>query len=256
MSESVNSSMQVNGPAIKRVRARAAGSGRSYLASFSPVESVRAMSPARPVLSTAKRVLDVIAVLLLSPIALVLGALIALVVKLSSSGPVFFRQERLGLLARPFVVWKFRTMRFGASQSVHREFVSRMISESDYEVSTSGTYKLVDDARVTIVGAWLRRFSLDELPQLLNVLRGDMSLVGPRPPLEYEVALYDEWQFERLSVRPGITGLWQVSGRNRMSYAEMCRLDVRYVREWSLLRDALIVLRTPWVMFTNSGKAA
>ena len=138
---------------------------------------------------------------------------------------------------------KFRTMVHGASESAHREYVSGMITEC--RTSDERRYKLTNDGRVTSVGRLLRRTSIDELPQFWNVLRGEMSLVGPRPPLEYEVVRYQSWQLERLAVRPGMSGLWQVSGRSRISYVDMCRLDVRYVREWSLGRDLIIMLKTP-----------
>ena len=117
-------------------------------------------------------------------------------------------------------------------------------------------YKLVNDQRVTRFGRLLRRSSIDELPQLFNVLRGDMSLVGPRPPLGYEFERYDHWQFDRLRVRPGITGLWQVSGRNQLTYRQMCELDLDYVRRWSLWLDVKILFRTLPVVVFNSGRAA
>ncbi len=116
-------------------------------------------------------------------------------------------------------------------------------------------YKLRRDGRITGIGRFMRKLSLDELPQLLNVLRGEMSIVGPRPPLRYEVENYEGWQMARLAVRPGITGLWQVSGRNRLSFAEMCRLDIEYINSWNLRRDFSIMLRTPWVMLVDAGGA-
>ncbi len=188
-------------------------------------------------------------------------ALIALAVKLDSDGPVFFRQERIGLGGRRFRVWKFRTMADGASDAAHRELVTRMIAgDDDGTAHTAGDgsriYKLVGDDRVTRVGRWLRSVSLDEVPQLINVLVGDMSLVGPRPPLSYEVEQYDHWQYGRLRVRPGITGLWQVSGRNLLTYRQMCELDMRYVRQWSLALDLKIILKTIPVVLFNSGRAA
>jgi exopolysaccharide biosynthesis polyprenyl glycosylphosphotransferase len=188
-------------------------------------------------------------------------ALIALAVRLDSSGPVFFRQDRIGMGGRRFRVWKFRTMVTGASDAAHRELVTRMLQGDETTTATaaddgSKVFKLVHDTRVTRVGALLRRYSLDELPQLFNVVRGEMSLVGPRPPLPYEVKHYDPWQYDRLQVLPGITGLWQVSGRNRLSYGEMIRLDVRYVQEWSLWLDFKILFKTIPVVLFNSGKAA
>jgi exopolysaccharide biosynthesis polyprenyl glycosylphosphotransferase len=198
-----------------------------------------------------------IGLVVLSPLL----ALIALAVALDSDGPVFFRQERIGVGGRRFRVWKFRTMQHGASDRTHRDLVTRMLAGD--ELGTKHTaadgqdiFKLVNDPRVTRLGALLRRTSLDELPQLINVLSGEMSLVGPRPPVPYEFEAYDHWQFDRLQVRPGITGLWQVSGRNRLSYRQMCELDVAYVRRWSVGLDLRILLRTIPVVLFNSGRAA
>jgi exopolysaccharide biosynthesis polyprenyl glycosylphosphotransferase len=186
---------------------------------------------------------------------------VAVAIKLDSPGPVFFWQERVGRGGRRFRVWKFRTMWHGVSDSVHREFVTGMISgESEAarrNCNSNGApvHKLVHDNRVTRVGAFLRRTSLDELPQLFNVLRGDMSMVGPRPPLPYEVEEYEQWQFGRLRMVPGITGLWQVSGRSRLTYREMCELDIAYVDNWSLWLDAKLMLKTVPVVLFNTGKA-
>jgi lipopolysaccharide/colanic/teichoic acid biosynthesis glycosyltransferase len=149
----------------------------------------------------------------------------------------------------------------GVSDSVHREFVTGMISgesgAAHRNCNSNGApvHKLVHDNRVTRVGAFLRRTSLDELPQLFNVLRGDMSMVGPRPPLPYEVEEYEQWQFGRLRMVPGITGLWQVSGRSRLTYREMCELDIAYVDNWSLWLDAKLMLKTVPVVLFNTGKA-
>jgi len=187
--------------------------------------------------------------------------LVAIAVKLDSPGPVLFRQERIGTGGRRFRVWKFRTMRHGVSDAAHRELIGRMLNGKESEAAHRANggkpvYKLVNDERVTAFGRFLRRTSLDELPQLFNVLRGEMSLVGPRPPLPYEFQAYDHWQFDRLRVKPGITGLWQVSGRNRLTYRQMCELDVEYVRRWSLWLDFLILVKTIPVVVFNSGKAA
>jgi lipopolysaccharide/colanic/teichoic acid biosynthesis glycosyltransferase len=152
-------------------------------------------------------------------------------------------------------------MTYGASDAPHRALVlSMMAGDETTTVAIDGTgqkvYKLVADDRVTSIGRLLRATSLDELPQLFNVILGQMSLVGPRPPLPYEFEAYDHWQFDRLRVLPGITGLWQVSGRNRLSYRQMCELDVEYVRGWSLWLDIKILFRTIPVVFFNSGRAA
>ncbi len=210
-------------------------------------------------MSATKRTLDVVIAALLmiltSPIWLVASVLI----KATSPGPVLFRQQRIGAGGAAFTCFKFRTMHDGVSEEAHRELVTRMLVNG--EISAAGDrkgqpYKVNGDSRVIAVGRWMRRSSLDELPQLINVLRGEMSIVGPRPALAYEIENYDDWQRERLSVRPGITGLWQVSGRNRLTYTEMCVLDIRYIHQWSVAADLLIMLRTPWVMFVDGGGAS
>jgi lipopolysaccharide/colanic/teichoic acid biosynthesis glycosyltransferase len=217
-------------------------------------------SPAVPraLTSRAKRTMDVSLALLLLILTAPIWLLVAIAIKLTSPGSVFFRQERLGEGGRPFTLYKFRTMAAGASDEPHRQFIVQMISSKATSGGASATdspavFKLRDDARITRVGRWLRRTSLDELPQLINVLKGEMSLIGPRPPLAYEVEKYEPWQMERLSVRPGISGLWQVSGRNRLSYIEMCALDVVYIREWRFSTDLLIALWTPLVLFGDRG---
>ena len=190
----------------------------------------------------AKRALDVAlagaALLLLVPVLAVLAAL----VRLGSPGPALFRQARVGRDGQPFLMLKFRTMRVGADDTAHREYVGRMLSGEAKPLH--GLYKLDGDSRVTRVGAVLRRTSLDELPQLINVLRGEMSLVGPRPALPYEACLFPEWATPRFSVRPGLTGLWQVSGRNRLTMMDGLRLDVDYVARHTFLLDLGILLRT------------
>jgi exopolysaccharide biosynthesis polyprenyl glycosylphosphotransferase len=194
-----------------------------------------------------KRAFDVLAaaaaLVLLSP----LWVLMAVLIKLDSKGPVLYRQERVGMDGRIFLFLKFRTMRTGADDREHRDFQRRYIEgrpETNLGDSLRPVYKLHDDPRVTRTGRWLRRTSLDELPQLLNVLRGDMSLVGPRPPIPYEVEAYALWHRKRLDMKPGMTGLWQVSGRNRLSFDEMVRLDLFYIENWSLWLDLKIMLRT------------
>jgi len=204
-----------------------------------------------------KRAVDIAGALLGLTIAAPVMLVVAAAIKLDSAGPVIFGQERIGTGGRRFRVLKFRTMRHGAPDTAHRELIRRLQADDPPpSVGDRQVYKLTDDERVTRVGHWLRRTSLDELPQLLNVLRGEMSLVGPRPPLPYEFEGYDHWQFDRLQLRPGITGLWQVSGRSRLSYRQMCELDVEYVRRWSLALDVEILLRTIPVVLFNSGRAA
>jgi exopolysaccharide biosynthesis polyprenyl glycosylphosphotransferase len=168
---------------------------------------------------------------------------IALVVRLTSPGPVLFRQERVGMDGKRFQLLKFRSMTAGVSDQVHRDFMFEMLA-GQAGAGDDAFFKLTDDPRITKIGRILRRFSVDELPQLLNVLGGDMSLVGPRPALAYEVDLYEDWQLRRLDVLPGMTGLWQVSGRSRLSPADMLRLDVHYAETWSLFKDFLIILKT------------
>jgi exopolysaccharide biosynthesis polyprenyl glycosylphosphotransferase len=193
----------------------------------------------------AKRTFDVVvssvALLVLSPLL----ALIALAIRLTSPGPVLFRQQRVGLHRRPFMALKFRTMVDGAELMLD-QLASR--NEADGPL-----FKIREDPRVTRVGRWLRRYSLDELPQLWNALRGEMSLVGPRPPLPREVEAYEEWQLDRLEVRPGITGLWQVSGRSELSFDEYVRLDLFYVENWSLTYDLFIILKTIPILLAARG---
>jgi lipopolysaccharide/colanic/teichoic acid biosynthesis glycosyltransferase len=205
-----------------------------------------------------KRVMDIaissLALIVLSPLLF----LIALLVKCTSKGPVLFRQERVGRFGAPFTFLKFRSMYVNNDPSIHREYVAKLIS-GDAKVAQGNsadgiTYKIVNDPRITPLGRFLRRSSLDELPQLLNVLKGDMSLVGPRPPLPYEFERYRTWHKRRVfEVQPGITGLWQVMGRSKTTFDEMVRLDLRYVRSWSLGLDFRILLETPSVVLSGEG---
>jgi lipopolysaccharide/colanic/teichoic acid biosynthesis glycosyltransferase len=169
-----------------------------------------------------------------------LFACLAVIVRLDSSGPVFFRQERLGRDGVPFRMWKFRSMYHNSDDQRHRAAASAWFAAQP----SGGAYKNLADPRITHVGRFLRRTSLDELPQLFNVLGGDMSLVGPRPGIAYELDHYLPWYFERQRVKPGMTGLWQVSGRDRLSAKEMMTFDVRYVRERTLWVDFKILLFT------------
>jgi lipopolysaccharide/colanic/teichoic acid biosynthesis glycosyltransferase len=177
---------------------------------------------------------------------------IALAVKLTSPGPILFRQKRIGRCGVPFTFLKFRTMYQGNDVKMHQEFVTRFIRGELVPVSTH--FKLTSDPRVTRLGVVLRKTSLDELPQFLNVLLGDMSLVGPRPPIPYELESYQLWHRRRVTdVKPGITGLWQVTGRSRVTFDEMVRLDLRYARSWSLWLDLRILLVTPRAVLSGTG---
>jgi exopolysaccharide biosynthesis polyprenyl glycosylphosphotransferase len=203
-----------------------------------------------------KRISDLIiaslALALLSPF----WFFIALLIKLDSKGPVYYAQERVGMDGRIFMVYKFRTMHMNADSEIHREYQRKFIAghaEANVGNAETPAYKLRDDPRITRVGRGLRRFSLDEVPQLLNVLRGDMSIVGPRPPIPYEVEAYELRHRRRLDMKPGLTGLWQVSGRNRLPFEEMVKLDLFYIENWSLLFDLKIILRTVLVMLRGDG---
>jgi lipopolysaccharide/colanic/teichoic acid biosynthesis glycosyltransferase len=203
-----------------------------------------------------KRGVDVIGsstlLLLLSPLFL----LIAAAVKMKSRGPVFFKQERIGQMMKSFTILKFRTMHANVEHDLHHEYVTWFIKSSGEapKADKPGFFKLTNDPRVTPVGRFLRKTSLDELPQLWNVLCGDMSLVGPRPPLPYELVEYKPWHCRRvLEAKPGITGLWQIAGRSRTTFDDMVRLDLRYARTCSLWTDIKILLATPAVVFSGKG---
>ena len=181
----------------------------------------------------------------------------ALIIKAMSRGPVFYRQDRIGHMGKKFTLLKFRTMLTNATEDTHKNFVTSFINGSD-TVSDRGSekspvYKLQLDPRITPVGRFLRKWSLDELPQLFNILKGEMAIVGPRPPIPYEVEQYKPWHLGRIyDVKPGLTGLWQVSGRSRTSFEEMVRLDLQYVNHWSLGYDLKIVFKTLFLMMCNS----
>ncbi len=175
--------------------------------------------------------------------------LIAVAIRLDSRGPVLFRQRRQGLGMREFTVFKFRTMAPDASPELHRRYIAElMAAEGEPDGEDGELKKLTNDPRVTRVGAFLRRTSLDELPQLLNVVAGQMSLVGPRPAIDYELDHYDAIHFDRFLVRPGLTGLWQVSGRNELGFRQMLELDARYARESGPVMDLQILMRTPIIL--------
>jgi lipopolysaccharide/colanic/teichoic acid biosynthesis glycosyltransferase len=199
----------------------------------------------------ARRTADILiaatALIVLSPAI----AIIAIAIKLTSQGPALFVQRRVGLDRKPFSFYKFRTMRVSGDDTAHREMIARELRGED--TSSGGSWKLCHDDRITRLGGFLRRTSLDELPQLINVLRGDMAVVGPRPCLEWEAELFSGEFGERFSVRPGLTGLWQVSGRSTMGTLDMLRLDVRYVRQQTLRGDVAIMARTVPVLLRSDG---
>jgi lipopolysaccharide/colanic/teichoic acid biosynthesis glycosyltransferase len=212
----------------------------------------------RKSLLIVKRVIDIVGSSALTLICLPLFLAIAVAVRWSSKGPILFRQQRVGQFGQIFTFLKFRSMYVDNDHSVHREFVTKLIAEEGVAESQpenrKSVYKLTNDKRVTTIGKFLRRTSLDELPQLINVLKGDMSLVGPRPPIPYELAAYQVWHRRRvLEVKPGITGLWQVTGRSRVKFDEMVRLDLRYATTWTPWLDLMILLRTPVAVIKGSG---
>jgi lipopolysaccharide/colanic/teichoic acid biosynthesis glycosyltransferase len=187
-----------------------------------------------------------------------LFVMISAIIKLTSRGPVLFRQERVGQFGEMFTFLKFRSMYFESSHAVHQEYVKELILRNG---DTTGVhdngqtvYKLTRDPRITSFGRFIRKTSLDELPQLLNVLTGEMSLVGPRPPIPYELECYDIWHKRRmLAVKPGITGLWQVRGRSKVKFDDMVRLDLQYATSWSLWLDIKILLQTPRAVLSGEG---
>lgn len=193
---------------------------------------------------------SIIALLMFAPVFLA----VAIAIKVTSSGPVFFKQERVGFNGKVFSLLKFRSMKTNCDSAEHKAYITKFINEQNNSAVEPGVFKLTNDSRITAIGSFLRKTSLDELPQLINVLKGDMSLVGPRPPIPYECELYDIWHRRRLlSCKPGITGLWQVMGRSRTTFDEMVRLDLKYIREWSLLLDIKIILMTPKAVLGGSG---
>ena len=205
-----------------------------------------------------KRGIDIIGSALLLMILSPVLAAIALLIKLTSKGPVIFEQVRVGRFGRHFKFLKFRTMYANNDSKIHRDYVERFIAgkseEQEKDEAEPVIYKITNDPRVTPMGKFLRKTSLDELPQLWNVLCGEMSLVGPRPPVPYEFDVYDLWHRRRvLEVQPGVTGLWQVSGRSRTCFDDMVRLDLRYSQRWSLWLDLRILLATPRAVITGDG---
>jgi lipopolysaccharide/colanic/teichoic acid biosynthesis glycosyltransferase len=194
--------------------------------------------------------MDVVGGLLALTLFAPLMLAIAVVVKATSKGPILFCQRRVGLYGRPFTFLKFRSMYRETNHAVHEDYVKEFISGV---TASSGVYKITEDTRVTWIGRILRRTSMDELPQLFNVVQGTMSLVGPRPPISYEVERYKIWHRQRfLTVKPGITGLWQVKGRSRVTFDEMVRMDLQYASSWSPWMDIVILLQTPRALFMGA----
>jgi exopolysaccharide biosynthesis polyprenyl glycosylphosphotransferase len=212
--------------------------------------------PLRGWMRAVKRSIDVAAAGALLIVTIPVWAVFAFLIRRESKGPVFLKQERVGMDGKVFLMIKFRSMRTGGDDQAHRELMARMISGEDANQGTSDEPiygKVKDDPRLTRLGSWMRRYSIDELPQILNVLKGDMSMVGPRPPLPYEVKHYKDWHRSRFHVRPGLTGLWQVSGRNRLHFEEMVRLDIFYIENWSPWLDLKIMLKTLPVMLKGDN---
>jgi exopolysaccharide biosynthesis polyprenyl glycosylphosphotransferase len=205
-----------------------------------------------------KRMMDIVGSALALVFFLPVFLVIAIAVKATSEGPVFFRQRRVGQHGNSFMFLKFRSMYANNDAQVHKQYVQQLIAgKADQHPSNGngqGVYKLTKDSRITRVGTFLRKTSLDELPQFLNVLKGEMSLVGPRPPIPYEVEAYEIWHRRRLlEAKPGITGLWQISGRSRVKFDDMVRLDLQYARNWSPWMDVKILLRTPAAVVLGEG---
>jgi exopolysaccharide biosynthesis polyprenyl glycosylphosphotransferase len=204
-----------------------------------------------------KRMMDIVVSLAVLTVFSPLFLLIAAAVKLTSKGPMLFKQERLGQFGKTFNFLKFRSMSANNDLAIHREFMKTVISGKHNGHAHGGAtpvYKMTNDPRITRIGQIIRRTSLDELPQFLNILRGEMSLVGPRPPLAYEYEEYDVWHRRRvLEVKPGLTGLWQVRGRSRVRFDDMVRLDLQYARDWSLWLDMRILMETPRAVVFGDG---
>lgn len=205
-----------------------------------------------------KRVIDVAASVILLILLSPLFAVIAIAIKINSRGPALFKQTRVGQYGKRFSFLKFRSMSVLNDPRIHEDYVKRLIAGSegvkDFMADGNTTFKITQDPRVTSVGHFLRKTSLDELPQLWNVLKGEMSLVGPRPPIPYELEAYNPWHMRRLcEAKPGMTGLWQVMGRSRTTFDDMVRLDLRYARTWSLWLDMKILLQTPRAVISGEG---
>ena len=194
-------------------------------------------------------------VLLILPILCIIIAIVAVLVRLDSTGPIFFRQKRVGQNGVEFDMIKFRTMYVHTDDAIHREAIKQYMNGEPLNDGNASSllYKLADDPRITRVGRFIRKANIDELPQFLNVLRGEMTLVGPRPPLAYEVESYSPRDFMRLSGKPGLTGLWQVYGRSRVTFNEMVEMDISYLQQQSIWLDLKLIILTPGVMILGRG---
>jgi exopolysaccharide biosynthesis polyprenyl glycosylphosphotransferase len=205
----------------------------------------------------AKRIMDLVFSVLIIGVFAPLFLLIATLIKVLSPGPILFKQIRAGKDGRPFTFYKFRTMRHDIDDTLHREYATNFIGGKELrlkdERSDRKIYKMPNDPRITPIGRILRKTSLDELPQIFNVIKGDMSIVGPRPPIAYELTIYKEWHKRRLRAKPGITGLWQVSGRSSVPFHDMVLLDLYYINRWSLPLDLEIIVKTIPVVFSGKG---
>ncbi|MCB0997408.1 MAG: sugar transferase [Acidimicrobiales bacterium] len=199
----------------------------------------------------AKRVVDVLGAGTVLMLTAPLMAVLALLIRLDSKGPCIYRASRLGFGGKPITVFKFRSMVSDADQGVHRDYLLKLLAEDPD--AGDDLYKVKDDPRITRVGRFLRRTSLDELPQLVNVLRGEMSLVGPRPEVPYVLEAYEPWMYRRFGMPPGLTGLWQIRGRGALPPREMLRLDAEYVDTWSWWQDLHILAVTPFRVFSRGS---
>ncbi len=221
-----------------------------------PVSGVTSHPASKKTALFFKRAIDILgslfAILFFSPFFL----FISLLIKLTSKGPILFRQERVGEGGKTFTLLKFRSMYANNNEEIHKKFVSKLINGEIKveEGKVKNAFKMKDDPRVTYVGKFIRKTSLDELPQFFNVLRGDMSLVGPRPPIPYEVEEYDTWHTKRvLDFKPGITGYWQVDGRSNTDFNNMVRMDIHYMKNWSLWLDLKLLFKTPIAVLVARG---
>jgi lipopolysaccharide/colanic/teichoic acid biosynthesis glycosyltransferase len=204
----------------------------------------------------AKRILDLVFTLLVAPFVLFVGIVVAICIKIDSRGPIFFRQKRIGMDGVEFEMLKFRSMYTNSDQKAHQEKIAQYMNGATLNDDATGkmAYKVAHDPRITRVGNFLRKTSLDEIPQFWNVLCGQMSLVGPRPPIPYEVELYGPREWLRLSGKPGLTGTWQVYGRSRVAFQEMIEMDIEYLHQQSLWQDLkLVVLTVPVMVFARGG---